>query len=158
MGGSYLDDRVTGTVAITDASGRSYSASSRNSCTSLPSRFTSSAFAIVMFFTNGDASSSFMKRVSAWISTVWPAIWNLSTGGGGGGGGGAGLPLSPLPALGGGAGATGTGGAITAVCTMLLSQVYGGSARLTSSMMCDQVKRSLSMLLMMSSWRLTESR
>src|SRR6185503_16070711 len=134
MGGSYLDDRVTGTVAITDASGRSYSASSRNSCTSLPSRVTSSAFAIVTFFTNGDDSSSFMKRVSAWIWTVLPASWNLSSGCGGGG-----------------------GGATEAVCVMLLSQVYGGSARLTSSMTCAQTKRSLSMVLMMSSWRCTES-
>src|SRR5215207_10939938 len=107
MVASYLDDRVTGTVAITDASGRSYSASSRNSCTSLPSRVTSSAFAIVTFFTNGEDSSSFMKRVSAWMSTVLPAIWNLSAGAGGGGGSGTGLPLSF--ALGGGAGA-GVGG------------------------------------------------
>src|SRR5215207_10972832 len=143
MVASYLDDRVTGTVAIADASGRSYSASRRNSCTSLPSRVTSSAFAIVTFFTNGEDSSSFMKRVSAWMSTVLPAIWNLSAGAAGGGG--TGLPLSF--ALGGGSGA-GVGGAMTAVCTMLLSQVYGGSARLTSSMTCDQTKRSLSMLLM----------
>src|SRR6185503_15965917 len=155
MGGSYLDDRVTGTVAITDASGRSYSASSRNSCTSLPSRVTSSAFAIVTFFTNGDDSSSFMKRVSAWISTVLPASWNLSSGCGGGGGGGTGLPFWPF--AGAGAGAA-EGGATEAVCVMLLSQVYGGSARLTSSMTCAQTKRSLSMVLMMSSWRCTESR
>src|SRR5512144_1792104 len=107
MGAAYLDDRVTGTVEITDASGRSYSASSRNSCTSLPSRDTSSAFAIVTFFTNGDASSSFMKRVSAWMSTVLPAIWNLSVGGGGGGGGGVGLPLSPFASDFGGGGAAG---------------------------------------------------
>ena len=40
---------------------------------------------------------------------------------------------------------------LTAVWTMLLSHVYGGSARLTSSMTCGQTKRSLSMALMMSS-------
>src|SRR5262245_55275807 len=146
---SYLDDRVTGTVAITDASGRSYSASSRNSCTSLPSRVTSSAFAIVTFFTNGDDSSSFMKRVSAWISTVLPEIWNLSVGGAAGAGGGAALPFLSFAALGGGGG--GAGGAMMADCAIVLSHVYGGSARLTSSMICDQMKRSLSMLLMMSS-------
>src|SRR5690349_23642312 len=131
MVASYLDDRVTGTVAIADASGRSYSASRRNSCTSFPSRVTSSAFAIVTFFTNGDDSSSFMKRVSAWMSTVLPAIWNLRAGGAGGGGGGAALPFS-LFALGGGGAGAGVGAAMTAVCTMLLSHVYGGSARLTS--------------------------
>src|SRR5215207_10698132 len=146
MGGAYLDDRVTGTVAITDASGRSYSASSRNSCTSLPSRVTSSAFAIATFFTNGDDSSSFMKRVSAWMSTVLPAIWNLRAGSAAGGGGGAGFPFSPLAGAGGGVGAA---DAITADCAMLLSHVYGGSARLTSSITCDHTKRSLSMLLMM---------
>src|SRR5215212_6891891 len=128
MVASYLDDRVTGTVAIADASGRSYSASSRNSCTSLPSRVTSSAFAMVTFFTNGEASSSFMKRVSAWMSTVLPAIWNFTVDGSGGGGGGAGLPLAPSFAGAGGGG--GADGAMTALCTMLLSHVYGGSDRL----------------------------
>src|SRR5689334_10877232 len=126
MEASYLDDRVTGTVEITDGSGRSYSASSRNSCTSLPSRVTSSALAIVTFFTNGDASSSFMNRVSAWMSTVLPAIWNLSADGGGGGGSGAGLPLSFVPSpFGGGGGGVVTAGASTALCWMLLSHVYG---------------------------------
>src|SRR3954464_1340920 len=118
MVASYLDDRVTGTVAIADASGRSYSASRRNSVPSFPSRVTSSAFAIVTFFTNGEDSSSFMKRVSAWMSTVLPAIWNLSVDGAGGGGGGAGLPFAP--SFGGGGGG-GVGAAITALCAMLLS-------------------------------------
>src|SRR5919107_2572370 len=113
MVASYLDDRVTGTVAIADASGRSYSASRRNSCTSLPSRVTSSALAIVTFFTNGEDSSSFMNRVSAWISTVLPAIWNFSVAGSGGGGGGTGLPLPSFAEAGGGGG---VGAAITALC------------------------------------------
>src|SRR3982750_2994437 len=139
MVASYLDDRVTGTVAIADASGRSYSASRRNSCTSFPSRVTSSAFAIVTFFTNGEDSSSFMKRVSAWMSTVLPAIWNVSVDGAGGGGGGAGLPFAPSF---GGGGVGAVGAATTALCAMLLSQVYGGSERLTSSMMWAQTKRS----------------
>src|SRR5215831_5171381 len=119
MRGAYLDDRVTGTVEITDASGRSYSASSRNSWTSLPSRVTSSAFAIVTFFTNGDASSSFMKRVSAWMSTVLPAIWNFRDVGvaSGGGAGGAGLLLPFAPSF---AGAAGAGAGVEADATTAL--------------------------------------
>src|SRR6476469_8753053 len=119
MRGAYLDDRVTGTVEITDASGRSYSASSRNSCTSFPSRVTSSAFAIVTFFTNGDASSSFMKRVSAWMSTVLPAIWNLTADGvaSGGGADGAGLPLPFAPSF---AGAGGGGAGVEAAASAAL--------------------------------------
>src|SRR4051794_16899007 len=127
MVASYLDDRVTGTVAIADASGRSYSASRRNSCTSLPSRVTSSAFAIVTFFTNGEDSSSFMKRVSAWISTVLPEIWNFSVAGAGGGGG-TGLPL---PSFAGAGAGVGVAAATIALCAMVLSHVYGGSERLT---------------------------
>src|SRR3954469_2666459 len=117
MGGADLDDRVTGTVEITDASGRSYSASSRNSWTSLPSRVTNSAFAIVTFFTNGDASRSFMKRVSAWMSTVLPAIWNFRLVGAGSGGGGAGLPFPFAPSLG---GAGGGGAGVDAAATTAL--------------------------------------
>src|SRR4029453_9477245 len=104
---SYLDDRVTGAVAITDASGRSYSASRRNSCTSLPSRVPSSAFAIVTFFRNGDDSSSFMKRVSAWMSTGLPEIWNLSVDCAASGGGGGALALAFAPSFGGGGGGAG---------------------------------------------------
>src|SRR5678815_837913 len=121
MVASYLDDRVTGTVEITDASGRSYSASSRNSCTSLPSRDTSSAFAIVTFFTNGEASSSFMKRVSAWMSTVLPAIWNLRlVGAGTGGGGGAALPLGFAPSFAGDGGGGGGGAGVEAAASTAL--------------------------------------
>src|SRR4029078_4571342 len=120
MGGAYLDDRVTGTVEITDASGRSYSASSRNSWTSLPSTLTSSAFAIVTFFTNGDASRSFMKRVSAWMSTVLPAIWNFRLVGAGTGGGGAALPLGFAPSFAGDGGDGGGGAGVEAAATTAL--------------------------------------
>ena len=49
-------------------------------------------------------------------------------------------------------------GSVVFVCTNCVSHVYEGSARLTSSMMCDQTKRSSSMVRMMLTCRSTESR
>src|SRR5690348_15065549 len=99
---------------------------------------------------NGDVSRKRMKRVIAWMSTVWPTMRNSS-----------GRRTTAVSTVGApaslsagffagvfGAGAFGsTGGGAAAgdttgeVCAIAVSQVYGGTTRLTSSMMCDQMKR-----------------
>ena len=90
------------------------------------------------FSMNGEASSTFMKRVSAWMSTVLPTRRNctrgtlvLSTAGG---------PALPFLPAGGGADDC-CAVLIVLVCTIEVTHVYGGRARLTSSMMCGQTKR-----------------
>src|SRR5580698_10789980 len=100
---------------------------------------------------NGDASSSFMKRVRAWMSTVLPMISNVSVGGGSSSASARAFLLflldeSATPMIG-----------TALVCLIDVTQVYCGSARLTSSMMCGQTNRLLSIALMMFSWCMTES-
>src|SRR5918911_2720121 len=135
---AYLTDRATGTVRMADESGCSYCASSWNSVTSLPSTMTSVERASCTFSMNGDCSRRRMKRVSAWMSTVLPTMRKRTVSRGTGGG--AAWPFT----LGAGASAGAAAADVeTLVCAITVSQVYGGSDLLTSSMRCGQTKRLL---------------
>src|SRR5258708_32075290 len=68
----YFTDTASGTRLTIDGSGRVYSMSSWNCVTSLPLSLERSDFASCTCSRNGELSSCFMKRVSAWMSTVLP--------------------------------------------------------------------------------------
>src|SRR6185437_5867595 len=122
-GHRYLTERETGTVLIDDGSGVWYAAESANSVTSLPSTRMIDERSSWTFSMNGDASSTFMNRVSAWMSTVLPTRRNctrgtleLSTAGG---------PALPFLPAGGGADDC-CAVLIVLVCTIEVTHVYGG--------------------------------
>src|SRR3954466_3208093 len=73
----YLTESAIGWSRIADESGVWAPAVSWNSVTSLPSATASVDLSSVTFCTNADASRSFMKRVSAWMSTVTPLMRNF---------------------------------------------------------------------------------
>src|SRR5690349_16612957 len=126
----YLTESAIGWSRIADESGVWYSAVSWNSVNSLPSTTASVDLSRVTFCTNAEASRSFMKRVSAWMSTVWPLRRNFIAGG-------ATLSESFFAAE----SAVTPGAGIGDDWAIVVSHVYGGSARDTSSIRCGQTKR-----------------
>jgi hypothetical protein len=112
----------------------------------------------VTFSSSGETSSCFMKRVSAWMSTVLPmtrrrTVSRTTC---------VGVSLRRRPEVPEGSAATTVVTGVVACPTPLKPsetiQVYGGSALLTSSMTCGQMYRSSSMARIMFSERSTVSR
>src|SRR5688572_28270861 len=115
----------------------------------------------------GEVSRKRMKRVSAWMSTVNPMIRKLngtrtiavSTAGGAAAALGSGfLAFAAGLAPAGGAGGAAAGDTTSDACATAVSQVYGGTTLLISSMMCVHTKRSSSIARMMLTCRSTEPR
>src|SRR3954470_12588652 len=120
---AHLTESAIGWSRIADESGVWYSAVSWNSVTSLPSTTASDDLSRTTFCTNAEASRSFMKRVSAWMSTVMPLTLNFIAGG-------VTLSESFLPDE---SAPTPPGTGMGELCAIVVSHVYGGITRDTSS-------------------------